>query len=190
MSSTHRNYCCCCIPYRIAVLIVSLLSLAFGGVTLWGLLRSGITDLTTRYATYVLSGIYLLLGVSGLFAVAIKRYAVAKNFSVLWWIATVLITILSVLGIVLLATREQLEVRGICQIALLEARGGTSYTPEALQEDVASCYRNSMIIVGVVTSVQLFLMLGYAFLQPQPQPQPAMSVQPNYQKTHPYQHLG
>jgi len=168
----------------------------------------------------VLSGIYILLGVSGLFAVLIKRYPVAKNFSVLWWTATVLITILSVLSIVLLATREQDEIQGLCRAELLEDdpkyQAGNSYTPESLSEEVAHCYRTAMIIIGVVTTVQLFLMIvggsvassytseakhrkhgltytygqGYAFLQPQPQPPSAMQAQPQYQKTHPYQHIG
>ncbi|KAF9934983.1 hypothetical protein FBU30_009406 [Linnemannia zychae] len=218
MSPTHRNYCCCCIPYRVAVLIVSIFALAFGGMTIWSFVRSGITDSTTKWSSYVLAGIYILLGVSGLFAVLIKKYAVAKNFSVLWWTATVLITILSVIGIVFLATREQDEVKGLCQAALLEdnAKYQGPYSTAELAEDVATCYRTVMIIVGVVTSVQLFLMIvggsvassytseakhrkngltytygqGYAFLQPQPQPPMGQVPQPQYQKTHPYQHLG
>ncbi|KAF9902857.1 hypothetical protein EC991_004477 [Linnemannia zychae] len=219
MSPTNRNYCCCCIPYRVAVLIVSLFALAFGGVNLWNILRSGITDATTRYSMYALACVYLLLGVSGLCAVLIKKYAIAKNFSVLWWTATVLITILSVAGIVLLATREQEEVKGLCQAAILEDNPkyqGNPYNTTELAEDVASCYRTTMIVIGVVTSVQLFLMMvggsvassytsevkhrkngltytygqGYAFLQPQPQP-PMQQTQPQqYQKTHPYQHIG
>lgn len=156
-----------------------------------------------------------------MFAVFIKKYALAKNFSVLWWIATVLITILSVIGIVLLATREQDDVKALCQIALLEDdpkySGGIPYSATGLAEDVGSCYRTVMIVVGVCTSVQLFLMIvggsvassytsevkhrkngltytygqGYAFLQPQPQPPMQQAVpQPQYQKTHPYQHIG
>ncbi|KAG0261794.1 hypothetical protein BGZ95_004165 [Linnemannia exigua] len=220
MSPTHRNYCCCCIPYRIAVLIVSLFALAFGGLNLWNVQRSGITDSITRYSIYVLAGVYLLLGVSGLFAVLIKKYAVAKNFSVLWWIATILITILSVAGIVLLATREQEEAKGLCMAAILEDnpkyQGNTPYTTAELADDVASCYRTGMIVIGVVTSVQLFLMIvggsvassytsevkhrkngltytygqGYAFLQPQPQPPMQQAPPQQYQKTHPYQHIG
>ncbi|KAF9284279.1 hypothetical protein BGZ88_010051 [Linnemannia elongata] len=221
MAPAHRNYCCCCIPYRVAVFIVSLFALVFGGGTIWSFVRSGMTDSTTKWATYILAGVYILLGVSGMFAVFIKKYAVAKNFSVLWWIATVLITILSVIGIVLLATREQDDVKALCQIALLEDdpkySGGIPYSATGLAEDVGSCYRTVMIVVGVCTSVQLFLMIvggsvassytsevkhrkngltytygqGYAFLQPQPQPPMQQAVpQPQYQKTHPYQHIG
>lgn len=105
---------------------------------------------------------YGLLGISGLVSVFFKRYALAKNFSVLWWTVTVLTTILAIIGTVFLATREQAEVKTICQSDLLDDDHTGKYTTAngglQLADDVNSCYKWTMIIAGVAIAIQFLIM--------------------------------
>ncbi|GJJ69503.1 hypothetical protein EMPS_01849 [Entomortierella parvispora] len=172
-NSPKRNHCCFCIPYRLAVAFFSILSLALGAATLWNVLRTGskITDSTSKIAAYVATGVYGLLGVCGLFSVFFKRYALAKNFSVLWWTVTVLTTVLAIAGTILLATREKDEVKTLCQSQLLEDDHSGKYSSTtgglALANDVDDCYKWTMIFAGVATAVQLFLMSVGGFVASQ-----------------------
>ncbi|CAO3574944.1 unnamed protein product [Mortierella alpina] len=165
MSPTHRNHCCGCIPLRFAVAIFSVLALALGAASLWNVLRVGVlTDSTARITAYVATAIYGILGVSGLFSVFFKKYALAKNFSVLWWTTTVLVILLSGTNMVLLATREKDEVKGICQTNLLSENnkylGGVGvYDPATLVDDVENCYRFVLVFAGAAMAVQVLVMM-------------------------------
>ncbi|KAG0200706.1 hypothetical protein BGX28_006301 [Mortierella sp. GBA30] len=161
MSATNRNYCCCCIPFRFAVAIFSILALALGGASLWNILRVGVTDSAAKIAAYVATAVYLILGLSGLFSVVFKKYALAKNFSVLWWTVTILTTILACVGVVLLATREKDEAKGICRASLLRDNTypDTPAGSTALEDDVDSCFKYVMIFAGAGTAVQVLVML-------------------------------
>ncbi|KAF9984071.1 hypothetical protein BGZ65_001024 [Modicella reniformis] len=198
----HRKYCCFCIPYRFAVCIFSILALAIGGASLWSILRIGITDSTTKIAAYVATGIYLFLGLSGLSAVFFKRYALAKNFSVLWWTVTILATILSIANAALLATREKDDVRAICRSTLLRELGTSDPT---LEEDVDACYKYVLIVSGTVTAVDVLIMIiggivasGYTRevkhrmdgLIPPVQAYGQVKPEPLLQPAHPYTHIG
>ncbi|KAF9946581.1 hypothetical protein BGZ72_000202 [Mortierella alpina] len=138
MSPSHRNYCCGCIPLRFAVAIFSILALALGAASLWNVLRVGV--------------------LTGLFSVFFKKYALAKNFSVLWWTVTVLVILLSGTNMVLLATREKDEVKGICQRNLLSENVGL-YDPTTLAGDVENCYRFVLVIAGAAMAVQVLVMM-------------------------------
>ncbi|KAF9980324.1 hypothetical protein BGZ75_008568 [Mortierella antarctica] len=144
MSPTHRNYCCGCIPLRFAVAIFSILALALGAASLWNVLRVGV--------------------LTGLFSVFFKKYALAKNFSVLWWTVTILVILLSGTNMVLLATREKDEIKGICQTDLLSENdkylGGVGlYDPATLAVDVENCYRFVLVMAGVAMAVQVLVMM-------------------------------
>ncbi|KAF9914937.1 hypothetical protein BX616_007277 [Lobosporangium transversale] len=210
MTKANRSYCCCCVPFRFAVAIFSTIALALGGASLWSVLRVGTTDSTTRIAAYIATGVYGLLGVAGLISVFFKKYALAKNFSVLWWTVTFLVTVLSVINIIFLATREKEAVMGLCRTQLLkdDDRYFGPYDPNSLFEDVDGCYRWVMIITGICTAVQVVLMAiggwvaskytsevkhhkegltytygqGYGPVTSQPQ-------HPPYQPAHPYTHI-
>ncbi|KAG0321282.1 hypothetical protein BGZ99_004023 [Dissophora globulifera] len=212
----NRSYCCCCIPFRLAVALFSILALALGGASLWAVLRAGLTDSKSKIAAYIATGVYGVLGISGLVAVCFKRYALAKNFSVLWWIVTILTTILSVVSIILFATNEKDEVKAICKTDFLNDATknlGGFYSPAALDADVDSCYKHVMIAAGVSTAVQVLVMMvggwvasrytseakhmrlgvtytfgkGYGPVQPLVEPQ---GQAPPFQPAHPYTHIG
>ncbi|KAG0046027.1 hypothetical protein BGZ83_008790 [Gryganskiella cystojenkinii] len=210
-TSPHRSYCCFCIPYRLAVAIFSILSLALGAASLWNVLRTGskMTDQTSKISAYIATGVYGLLGVCGLVSVFFKRYALAKNFSVLWWTVTILTTILAIAGTVILATREKDEVKTICQADLLEDdhTGKYSAVPDggiALADDVNSCYKWVMIIAGCGTLVQFLIMSlggfvasrytkevkfekeGLSYVYGQGYLQPQATVPSAHPYTHPY----
>ncbi|KAG0350187.1 hypothetical protein BC939DRAFT_452983 [Gamsiella multidivaricata] len=160
MAPTHRDYCCFCIPFRLGVTIFSLLALALGGFSIWSVLRAGVTDSTAKTVAYVSTGIYGILGVSGLMSVIFKRYALAKNFSVLWWTVTVLITILSTFSMIFLATRAKDEVKSICQADLLQNENDSGAVGLAtLADDVEACYKYVLLIAGVGTAVQVLVLL-------------------------------
>ncbi|KAF8925872.1 hypothetical protein EDD21DRAFT_401715 [Dissophora ornata] len=214
MAPSNRDYCCCCIPLRLAVAIVSILALALGGASLWNIHRTGVTG--SKIPAYVATGIYCLLGVSGLFSVIFKRYALAKNFSVLWWTVTICVTILAVADLVLLGTSEKDDAKTVCQNNLLTENDkytGVTYDPQALADDVDNCYKYVMIITGIALAVQVLIMSiggcvasrytsevkhmkdgliytygqGYGPLQAQP---PMQTQVPVYQPAHPYTHMG
>ncbi|KAF9302236.1 hypothetical protein BGZ74_005613 [Mortierella antarctica] len=160
-ASSHRDYCCCCIPLRFAVLIISIIALGLGGLSLWSVLHAGMTDQIPKIAAYIAAGVYFLLGLAGLFAVLFKRYGLAKNFSVLWWTVTIVVTCLSIASVVLLATRERDEVEFLCRTELLTDNAkypGGKYDPATLAEDVSHCYRSVMIIAGASLGAQVLIM--------------------------------
>ncbi|KAF9427410.1 hypothetical protein BGZ94_004952 [Podila epigama] len=160
-ATSARDYCCCCIPLRFAVLIISFIALALGGASLWSVLYAGYSDYIPKIAAYVATGVYGILGLSGLFAVLFKRYGLAKNFSVLWWTVTVVVTALSILSVVLLATRERDEVEILCRVELLndsEKYPGGAYQGDVLADDIRYCYRTVLLIAGVSLGVQVFVM--------------------------------
>ncbi|KAF9395970.1 hypothetical protein BGX21_009720, partial [Mortierella sp. AD011] len=153
-----------------------------------------------RIASFVVSGIYCLLGVSGLFAVIFKKYALAKNFSVLWWTVTIVTTILSIVNIVLLATRGKEEIMSKCE---------TNYATENYgPESVEQCAKYWVIVTGVYVAIQFVVMSiggwvasrytsevkhqneglaytygkGYGPVHPQPQP--------HHSAAHPYTNIG
>ncbi|KAF9112309.1 hypothetical protein BGX27_003628 [Mortierella sp. AM989] len=211
MLAQNRNYCCFCIPFRFAVAILSLLALALGGGSLWLILKAGITETSYKIAAYIATGVYGLLGISGLCAVIFKRYALAKNFSILWWTVTVVVSVLSILNIVLLATRGKDEIRGICQANLLAYDDKYHGDTASLAADVDGCYKYWLIGAGVGVFVQVIVMsiggwvaskytsevkhqkegLGYTYGQGygpvHPQPQPHLHQQ---SAAHPYTNLG
>ncbi|KAF9586502.1 hypothetical protein BGW38_003627 [Lunasporangiospora selenospora] len=164
MASKNRDYCCCCIPLRFAVTIISLIALGLGAVSVWSVIRYNITDAIPKIASYVIAGVYGLLGVSGLVSVVFKHYALAKNFSVLWWTVTIIVTILSIVNLVLIATREKEEVRGRCQTELIASfndkytLGSTTYDAATLADDVDTCYRWVLIVLGIATGVEVLVM--------------------------------
>lgn len=109
------------------------------------------------------TGVYGLLGVCGLVSVFFKRYALAKNFSVLWWTVTVLTTILGIVGTVLLATEAKNQVKDLCQADLLEDDHSGKYSnPNGgglqLAYDVNDCFKWTMIFTGVATAVEFLIM--------------------------------
>ncbi|KAG0252920.1 hypothetical protein BG011_006688 [Mortierella polycephala] len=164
MSPTHRNYCCFCIPFRLAVAVFSVLAIGLGGLCLWNVWRLDIEDNTAKIVSYVATSIYGILGLSGLFSVIFKRYALAKNFSVLWWTVTVLTTILACVNMVLLATKEKDQVKSICQTTLLSKGSETTgesgiYPADVLADDVDNCYKYVLIIAGAAMAVQVLVML-------------------------------
>ncbi|KAF9991483.1 hypothetical protein BGZ80_006432, partial [Entomortierella chlamydospora] len=157
-------------------------------------------DSSYRIASFVNSGIYCLLGVSGLFAVIFKKYALAKNFSVLWWTVTIVTTILSIVSIVLLATRGKEEIMNYCKTNHVTGDYGPDY--------VDQCAKNWVIIAGVGVAIQFAVMSiggwvasrytsevkhqneglaytygkGYGPVHPQPQP--------HHSAAHPYTNVG
>ncbi|KAF9346837.1 hypothetical protein BGX26_001660 [Mortierella sp. AD094] len=201
MHSPHRSHCCFCIPFRFAVAILSLLSLAIGGLGLWFVLKTGFTDSSYRIPAYVATGIYCLIGVSGLCAVIFKKYALAKNFSVLWWTVTVVVSILSIINIILLATRGKEETMDNCKANLLlydDKYIAGKYDPADLAADVDTCANFLLIAAGAGFAIQFIVMSiggwvasmytsevkhqkeglvytygqGYGPVHPQPQPHP------------------
>ncbi|KAI1313926.1 hypothetical protein EDD11_002390 [Mortierella claussenii] len=211
MSPAHRSYCCYCIPFRFAVAIFSILALALGGTSIWTVLRSGITDSTTRIAAYVATGVYGLLGVSGLVSVVFKRYALAKNFSVFWWTVTCLVIILSVINLIFVATSEKDAIKGVCQTNLLRDSDKYQgrYDPVALADDVDLCYKWVLIVSGIGVALQVLIMmvggyvashytsevkhhkegLTYTYGQGYGPVTPQSSQYPPYQPAHPYTHI-
>lgn len=122
---------------------------------------SSVIDNIPKIAAYIAAGVYCLLGLAGLFAVLFKRYGLAKNFSVLWWTVTVIVTCLSIASVVLLATRERDEVEELCRSELLTDNikyPGGKYDPATLADDVSYCYRGVMIIAGASLGVQVLVM--------------------------------
>lgn len=118
-------------------------------------------DNIPKIAAYIAAGVYCLLGLSGLFAVLFKRYGLAKNFSVLWWTVTIVVTCLSIASVILIATRERDEVEALCRTELLEDASkypGGVYDPATLADDVSYCYRGVLIIAGTSLGVQVLIM--------------------------------
>ncbi|KAF9343378.1 hypothetical protein BGX34_006839 [Mortierella sp. NVP85] len=168
------------------------------------------TDKIPKIAAYVTAAVFLLLGVSGLAAVFIKKYALAKNFSVLWWTVTLVTTALSVTNLILLATREKDDVKTVCESNLLQEYYrlyGDTFATGTLAGDVDKCYKWVMIIVGVVTGIQLFVMIiggavASRYTREVRQRFDAISppvfapgaygqkVEPLLQPAHPYTHIG
>ncbi|KAK3811450.1 MAG: hypothetical protein J3R72DRAFT_463397 [Linnemannia gamsii] len=156
MGAQHRDYCCCCIPLRLGVFLISLVALALGGFSLWATLRQADLDQSSKISGYVTTGIYGLLGVSGLLSVLCKVYPLAKNFSVLWWTVTVLSTILNIVSIILVATSQKENARSICRDQI--RADIIPYSPLTLEDDVDSCYRYGLIVIGVALAVQCIIM--------------------------------
>ncbi|KAF9409164.1 hypothetical protein BGZ76_005727 [Entomortierella beljakovae] len=203
---TQRSYCCFCIPYRLAVAIFSVLTLALGGSSIWFVLDTGITDTPYRINAFIFTGVCGLLGISGICAVTFKKYALAKNFSVLWWTVTFISTVLGIANIILLATRQKDEAKAVCQLTYSKVDHGDY----ALPEFVDACYKYLLIGSGVGLFIVVLIMSaggwvasrytrevkhqkegmsytyrqGYGPLHPQPQPH----LQPN-STAHPYTNL-
>ncbi|KAF9133554.1 hypothetical protein BGW39_009525 [Mortierella sp. 14UC] len=156
MAAQHRDYCCCCIPLRLGVFLISLIALVFGGFSLWTTLRQADADQTSKISGYITTGIYGLLGVSGLLSVMCKVYALAKNFSVLWWTVTILSTILNIASIIIVATSQKENARESCRAGI--RNDASKYNPLTLEDDVDACFRLGLIIIGVALAVQCIVM--------------------------------
>ncbi|KAG0272423.1 hypothetical protein BGZ95_011824 [Linnemannia exigua] len=138
------------------VFLISLIALVLGGFSLWATLRQADADQTSKISGYVTTGIYGLLGASGLFSVMCKVYPLAKNFSVLWWTVTVLSTLLNIASIVIAATSQKENVRAVCRVEI--RADPAKYNPLTLEDDVDSCYKTGLIIIGVALAVQCIIM--------------------------------
>ncbi|KAF9359697.1 hypothetical protein BGX26_011645 [Mortierella sp. AD094] len=161
MARQGKDYCCCCIPLRFAVAIIAIIALILGAADLWSVLRSGNnTNSNSRISVYIAAGVYGLLGISGLLSAIIKTYGLAKNFSVLWWSFTIVVSILSVINLVLVATRDKDDLRLTCRDNLLtdDKYSSGNYDPNSLEDDVNSCYNLLLIIAGVSMAVQVLVM--------------------------------
>ncbi|KAH7048870.1 hypothetical protein BKA57DRAFT_462525 [Linnemannia elongata] len=156
MAPPHRDYCCCCIPLRFGVFIISLIALALGALNLWSVLRVADADQTSKIAGYVATGVYGLVGLSGMLSVLCKVYPLAKNFSVLWWTTTIIVTILNVITVVVLATSQKENARDVCRTSIIN--DNTLYNPSTLEDDVNTCYRLALIVAGVVLAVEAIVM--------------------------------
>ncbi|KAF9933218.1 hypothetical protein FBU30_006159 [Linnemannia zychae] len=155
MAAHHRDYCCCCIPLRFGVFLISLISIALGASNLWSVLRQADASQGSKISGYVSVGIYGLLGLSGLLSVVCKVYPLAKNFSVLWWSVTIISTILNVVTLVLLATSQKANARDACRSSIMDS---TSYNMLTIEDDVDSCYRIALIIAGILLAGQCLVM--------------------------------
>ncbi|KAI1316874.1 hypothetical protein EDD11_009364 [Mortierella claussenii] len=165
MARQNKDYCCCCIPLRFAVAIISLVALVLGAGNLWSVLKAGQNDSTSRVSAYISAGVYALIGISGLLSAVFKTYSLAKNFSVMWWTVTIVVSILSVINIILVSTREKDDLRAICQQELLKddnnkygPLGGNVSTNTALSDDVDSCYKVVVLVAGVSLALQVIIM--------------------------------
>ncbi|KAF9435809.1 hypothetical protein BGZ76_005493 [Entomortierella beljakovae] len=160
MARPNRDYCCCCIPLRGAVVIISLIVLAIGGLNLWSILRVDSTDTTSKIAGYISAGVYGLLGICGILCALIKTYALAKNFSVLWWTVTIITTILAVINVILTATRDKETLQGVCRYTLINDPGlNHNYDDiDVLEKDVQTCYNLYIVIAGISLGIQVLLM--------------------------------
>ncbi|KAG0239621.1 hypothetical protein B0O80DRAFT_457353 [Mortierella sp. GBAus27b] len=196
--SPYRGKLCFCIPFRFAVCIFSILALGLAGCSIWSVFRVKIEDQVPRIVYIVAACVYSILGVSGLVAVLFKRYALAKNFSVLWWTVTLIVTALSIAGTVLLATREKDQVMNLCATELV----GTYYGPGS-GGDVDDCYKYVMTILGSITAVQTVIMLIGGMVASRytrevsqrmdafvPPPMAYSKPEPLLQPAHPYTHIG
>ncbi|KAF9098586.1 hypothetical protein BGX23_005889 [Mortierella sp. AD031] len=161
-SGPCRSYCCGYIPYRIGVLIISLIAAAFGGYTLAIMANDTKSTSSSKVGGYIGGSIYLLLAFFGILSVAFKIYPLVKNFSVLWWGATVLTTILNTLTIILLATSAKDFARDACYNAQVEAFD--YYDAKVLELDVDACYKNWMVVVGVSMGVEALIMCLCGFV--------------------------
>ncbi|KAG0306825.1 hypothetical protein BGZ98_001623 [Dissophora globulifera] len=115
---------------------------------------------TSKITTYVSTAVYGILGLSGLLSAFIKTYGLAKNFSVLWWSFTIVVTILSVINIVIVATKEKDALHTVCQNDLLQTDKYSSgvYDPQELSDDVQSCYNVVLTVAGVSLAIQVLVM--------------------------------
>ncbi|KAF9103174.1 hypothetical protein BGX29_003693 [Mortierella sp. GBA35] len=154
--SSHRDYCCCCIPLRFGVFIISLIALGLGGFNFWSVMRQANVDQTSRIAAYVATGVYAIVGLSGMMSVLFKVYPLAKNFSVLWWTTTIVVTILSIISIALLGTSEKDNFRDACRLAIVDDK--SVYNPMTLEDDINVCYKGGLIIAGIALAVQSVVM--------------------------------
>ncbi|KAF9403638.1 hypothetical protein BGX21_001479 [Mortierella sp. AD011] len=160
MARPDKDYCCCCIPLRFAVAIIGLVALVLGALDLWSVLRAGSSaNTSSRISVYIAAGVYGVLGISGLLSAIIKTYGLAKNFSVLWWTFTIVVSILSIVSLVLVATQDKDELRAVCRDNLLSDKySAGGYDPNSLEDDVNSCYNLTLIISGVSLAVQVLVM--------------------------------
>ncbi|KAF8980979.1 hypothetical protein BGZ46_003399 [Entomortierella lignicola] len=159
MARQGKDYCCCCIPLRFAVGIIAIVALILGAANLWVVLK-GTNESTSKTSAYISAGVYAVLGLSGLLSALIKTYSLAKNFSVLWWTITIIVTILSVINLVLIATRDKGDLQTICRANLLndDKYSSGNYNPDDLNNDVTSCYNAVLIFAGASLAVQVLIM--------------------------------
>ncbi|KAG0048286.1 hypothetical protein BGZ83_006724 [Gryganskiella cystojenkinii] len=159
MAPKHDR-CCCCIPLRFGVFLISLIAIIIGALNLWSGLRTGNEDNSSKISAYVSTAVYALLGLSGMLSVIFKTYAVAKNFSVLWWTVTIIVSILAIIKMILIGVSAKDDIRLLCQQALLttDQYSSGNYDPATLSADVDTCYKAELLTSGLALAIQVVIM--------------------------------
>ncbi|KAF9153899.1 hypothetical protein BG015_002379 [Linnemannia schmuckeri] len=106
--------------------------------------------------------IYTLLALFGNLAARFKMYALAKNISIFWWIATPLTTILNHIAVVLLATALKLYARDACFED--PVADNNFYDQVSLDMEIGACCKNGMHITGCAMAVETLLMIVFGFV--------------------------
>ncbi|KAF9283503.1 hypothetical protein BGZ68_005323 [Mortierella alpina] len=154
-----RDRFCCCIPLRFAVFVISVISIAVGAMHLGVALRNKDAENSQKATAYISFAVHAILGISGLLSVFFKTYALAKNFSTLWWSCTLVTVVLSVASIVLLLTKNKEHYKNMCQTELVNTDYKLLLNPSSLSKDVDSCYKAVVISYGIATALEILVMV-------------------------------
>ena len=124
------------------------------------LIRYTLSDQSSKIAAYISTVVYGILGVSGILCVTFKKYGLAKNFSTLWWVVTIAVTLLAICDLIFVGVSSKDYIRSVCQQELLLTDKYSSGNVDAgqLSDDVDSCYRTVVMTGGIVLAVQLLVM--------------------------------
>ncbi|KAF9898131.1 hypothetical protein BX616_004452 [Lobosporangium transversale] len=153
--SRPKEYCCCCVPLGFGVIIICLLALVHGIFNLVTTQQGEPISLTSNVLALISGGLFLLLGLGGGYCALSKSYKRVKAFSILWWIATAVITAFNIVDFSLVSRHKE-DIKLACQKELGDITYSTS-----LPED---CYGavTTMLVLFLVLDMMLMLFFGHA----------------------------
>ncbi|KAG0200143.1 hypothetical protein BGX28_006695 [Mortierella sp. GBA30] len=108
-------------------------------------------DTTSKIPGIISLIVYGILGISGLLSVIFKTFTLAKNFSVCWWSVTIVASLLSLVNVILLATKSKNDIKEHCAT-------GPSNERVDWNGDIDSCYRFVMLVAGLSLAIEVIVM--------------------------------